>query len=346
MADVFISYAREDKARAEQVARGLEGMGLDVFWDSEIPPGQTWADYIEGKLSQCKAVIVLWSANSTKSQWVREEARMGRDKGTLIPAMLDTSQAPFGFGEVQAANLAAWNGQQDHPDWRRFSEAVRAAIGRPAPAAAPVSHRPQPAAGAGWQQSQTSSSSGAKKGVPVWVWIVGGIVAVLGVLYVIGSMNPTPPPMTAENPVPAVSDPSQQPVAQQPAAPTVDGDAQQIILAQLQQAQAVFTQQGFQQLGTPVSGGLSQGQTWNVPIQLYGGYDYRVIGVCDRDCNDLDLVLYDSNGAIIVQDTSTDDHPVLSVQPGANGNFTVQVQMYHCSVAPCYYALTLFGRGG
>src|SRR5512147_653857 len=117
MADVFISYAREDRSRAEQIARALSAMGLECFWDTEIPPGQTWADYIENKLSQCKAVIVLWSAHSTRSQWVREEARMGRDRGRLIPVMLDASAPPFGFGEVQAADLSGWQGEPHHPGW-------------------------------------------------------------------------------------------------------------------------------------------------------------------------------------------------------------------------------------
>jgi uncharacterized membrane protein YhaH (DUF805 family) len=143
MADVFISYAREDQARAEHVARGLEAMGLDAFWDTEIPPGQTWADYIESKLSNCKAVIVLWSEHSTRSQWVREEARMGRDKSKLIPAMLDGSPAPFGFGEVQAANLATWRGEPNHPDWQRFSRAVYSAVN--GPGAAPPKPQPAPA---------------------------------------------------------------------------------------------------------------------------------------------------------------------------------------------------------
>lgn len=138
MADVFISYAREDRPRADQIARGLQAMGLDCFWDTEIPPGQTWADYIEGKLGACKAVIVLWSAHSTGSQWVREEARMGRDKGKLIPAMLDASPAPFGFGEVQAANLSNWNGQTNHPDWVRFANAVDQVVRGPNAAPRPV----------------------------------------------------------------------------------------------------------------------------------------------------------------------------------------------------------------
>jgi uncharacterized membrane protein YhaH (DUF805 family) len=151
MADVFISYSREDRPRAEQVARGLAAVGLDAFWDTDIPPGQTWADYIEGKLSQCKAVVVLWSEHSTKSQWVREEARMGRDKSKLIPALLDASPPPFGFGEVQAANLSSWRGEPNHPEWIRLSTAVRNVVGVSSAAASPQpapqpSYSPPPAA--------------------------------------------------------------------------------------------------------------------------------------------------------------------------------------------------------
>src|SRR5262249_29854182 len=64
-------------------------------------------------------------------QWVREEARMGRDKSKLIPAMLDGSPVPFGFGEVQAANLSTWRGEASHPEWMRLSAAVRSAVGAP-----------------------------------------------------------------------------------------------------------------------------------------------------------------------------------------------------------------------
>jgi uncharacterized membrane protein YhaH (DUF805 family) len=124
MADVFISYAREDHSRAEQVARALSAMGLECFWDTEIPPGQTWSDYIEGKLNAARAVVVLWSQHSTRSQWVREEARMGRDKSKLIPAVIDGSAPPLGFGEVQAADLTLWRGETNSPQWTRFANAV------------------------------------------------------------------------------------------------------------------------------------------------------------------------------------------------------------------------------
>lgn len=151
MSDVFISYAREDNAQAERIARGLEAQGLSVFWDNEIPPGQTWADYIEGKLNQCNVAVVLWSEHSTKSQWVREEARMGRSK--LIPAKLDAAEPPFGFGDVQAADLSHWGGDYNHPEWARFSRAVVAKVRggeAPFPPPPPATEPATPQAG-GWQ---------------------------------------------------------------------------------------------------------------------------------------------------------------------------------------------------
>ena len=213
MADIFISYAREDRAFAERIARALGAMGLDVFWDTDIPPGQTWADYIEGKLTQCRAVIVLWSQHSTKSQWVREEARMGREKAKLIPVMLDGTPAPFGFGEVQAADLSAWTGDTKHPDWVRFSQAAyrpaRGADAAPPPPAAPPAQAawsaPPPAA-SGWNDPRAVASSapennlspigyiqkcwrlylngtGRARRAEYWWWTLGTVV-ISAVLYV------------------------------------------------------------------------------------------------------------------------------------------------------------------
>jgi uncharacterized membrane protein YhaH (DUF805 family) len=169
MPDVFISYAREDRGRAEQISRGLAMLGLDAFWDTDIPPGQTWADYIEAKLAQCKAVVVLWSEHSTKSQWVREEARLGRDKAKLIPARLDASTPPFGFGEVQAADLGAWHGETNHPEWLRFSQAVFAAVrgaDAPMPQVQQAQWQPPPqqqqqhfAQQSGWQTSHGATAA-------------------------------------------------------------------------------------------------------------------------------------------------------------------------------------------
>lgn len=340
MADVFLSYAREDTARAEQVAKGLQAAGLEVFWDTEIPPGTTWADYIEQKLSVCKALIVMWSEHSTKSQWVREEARMGRDKGVLIPVMIDASQPPFGFGEVQAANLANWNGEADNPNWRRFVDAVMRATNtqarpQPAPMAPPrAAPPPQQAPQAAW----STSPAAAKKagGIPVWAWVAGAVVATVVVLGVIGMMMPDEQQAAYTPPV------QPQQVANPP--PQGDQNPQQIIVAQLQQASANLAAQGYSQVGQPFSGGLQPGEAWNIPAQMQVGYEYQIVGVCDRDCSDLDMRLYDGNGGLIIEDTSTNSQPNVGVLPTSSGAFTIQIHMYACSVAPCYYAVALYAR--
>lgn len=131
MADIFLSYSREDHARAEQIAKALTAAGYEVFWDVEIPPGKSWADVLEEKLAVCKAAIVLWSKISTASKWVREEARLAHDRGKLIPVQIDDAPPPFGFGEIQAADLKHWRGDIGDPHWRTFLNAVSAAVARP-----------------------------------------------------------------------------------------------------------------------------------------------------------------------------------------------------------------------
>jgi hypothetical protein len=343
LADVFLSYAREDRVKAEQVALGLEAAGVDVFWDNEIPPGQTWADYIESKLTHCKALIVLWSQTSTKSQWVREEARMGRDKGVLIPAMIDNAVAPFGFGEVQAANLSSWTGDSNHPDWRRFVEAVRGAAVGAARAAPP----PMPSAPPRVQPAMSAPAAAqAKKGVPTWAWIAGGVVGVLVLLGILGSLIPS----TDSTPTPGVDTTTiQQPVTT-PAAPQQVQPAQsqayyqQQILQRLGEAEQAIAAQGFQRISEPVTGQLAQGQTQDMPLNLNVGYEFRVIGVCDADCGDFDLALYDGYGNEITRDNGSAATAMVGVIPTSSGQFGVQAQMYHCARAPCFYALVLYGR--
>ena len=39
MADIVLSYARENRRQAESLARALEDAGWSVWWDREILPG-------------------------------------------------------------------------------------------------------------------------------------------------------------------------------------------------------------------------------------------------------------------------------------------------------------------
>ncbi|MBL8547572.1 MAG: energy transducer TonB [Hyphomonadaceae bacterium] len=154
-----------------------------------------------------------------------------------------------------------------------------------------------------------------------------------------GSRNTAEAPQTTAQPPPVV--PSSQRAAST-SAPS--GNPQQQVLARLAQARAELTPQGFQAVGQTFSGGLAQGQTENVPIELSAGFDYRVIGICDDDCTDLDLALHDQGGTLVTQDTAPNGRPIVGVIPHRDGRFTIQVQMPTCSAAPCYYAVALYGR--
>lgn len=87
MADVFISYAHEDRNGAKKFARFIEEHGYSVWWDKETQAGTMFLPEIDKQLRECKAVIVLWTDRSLKSWWVREEAGIGRFLGKIVPVV-------------------------------------------------------------------------------------------------------------------------------------------------------------------------------------------------------------------------------------------------------------------
>lgn len=91
-----------------------------------------------------------------------------------------------------------------------------------------------------------------------------------------------------------------------------------------------------------VVGRLRSGATdaWNLYFES-GGH-YVITGACDTDCSDLDLAVLDANGKTLIEDTATDDYPVVEFRPTASGQYTVEVEMYACSVEPCYFGFARF----
>src|SRR4029453_5694391 len=105
MAKVFLSYDRDDAERARPVALALEQAGHNVWWDFHVRGGMQFSKAIEEALEAANVVVVLWSANSVESAWVRDEASVGRDTGRLIPVTINGTQAPLGFRQFQTIDL-------------------------------------------------------------------------------------------------------------------------------------------------------------------------------------------------------------------------------------------------
>ena len=110
MADVFISYAREDRPAAQLLARTLEAGGRTVWWDREILPGKDFAELIAAELARAKAVVVIWSEASTRSGWVRDEAHEGLERGILVPVLMGVAEPPLGYRSIHAVDLTGWQG--------------------------------------------------------------------------------------------------------------------------------------------------------------------------------------------------------------------------------------------
>jgi hypothetical protein len=131
MADIFVSYKREDQAAIEPLVHLLEARGFSVWWDPRIVPGERFASVIRDALNNATCVIVGWSSCSIESIWVQDEASVARDRGILLPISIDGAQPPLGFRQLQTTNLADWHGQADDPRVEQLLAGIRRIMGKP-----------------------------------------------------------------------------------------------------------------------------------------------------------------------------------------------------------------------
>jgi adenylate cyclase len=124
VSDVFISYARSTSRQAEQVADALRALGYRVWRDDELPAHRPYGEVIEERLGAAAAVVVIWSAQAARSQWVRSEADRARAAGKLVQLTLGGASLPMPFDQIQCADLSGWSGESDHPGFRKVAESV------------------------------------------------------------------------------------------------------------------------------------------------------------------------------------------------------------------------------
>ena len=86
-------------------------------------------------------------------------------------------------------------------------------------------------------------------------------------------------------------------------------------------------------------GSLAEDETAAIPIRLVAGTEHRLTGLCDDDCTDLDLRLLDPEGKQVDEDVLPDAYPLLLFTPDEDGEFTLVVEMFECSVEPCYWTV-------
>jgi hypothetical protein len=124
MADVFLSYARPSAKAAKLVADALRASGYSVWFDENLPAHRAYSDVIQEQLESARAVIVLWSNEAVRSQWVRSEANRARETGRLVQARLDDARLPMPFDQIHCLDLTRWQGDLAALPWQSVVASV------------------------------------------------------------------------------------------------------------------------------------------------------------------------------------------------------------------------------
>lgn len=117
MAEIFLSYARANRYRAEVVATALEDDGRSLWWDRRLASGGDYATVIEQEIAAARCVVVGWSAAARDSLWVRAEANEALDQGKLVQINFDGAKPPLPFTMLHFLNFTDWGGAREQAPW-------------------------------------------------------------------------------------------------------------------------------------------------------------------------------------------------------------------------------------
>jgi hypothetical protein len=108
MANIFISYSKQDRANARMLAALLEANGYTVWWDTSLVGGDQFREKIASELAKARAVIAIWTKNSVSSLWVQSEAGRALADHKLIPVRspdIEYNEIPPPFESVHTPAL-------------------------------------------------------------------------------------------------------------------------------------------------------------------------------------------------------------------------------------------------
>ncbi len=111
MANVFISYARDDAPIARRIANDLRALGTTIWLDQEsISYGQDLRKAIYEGIERADAILVLISPASLRSKWVEAEWQiaLAQQNKRVLPALVGGAtftDLPLPLSNVQGVDL-------------------------------------------------------------------------------------------------------------------------------------------------------------------------------------------------------------------------------------------------
>src|ERR1051325_2824115 len=228
MSHIFLSYCAEDRERVRPLVALLSEVA-PVWWDQSIHHGENWEIAVETAVEQAACVVVAWTRESVKSNWVRSEAGDARDRSIQVPVLLDDVKPPLAFRHIQTAQLQGWDGDREHPQAQALKAALASLVARRAasppgaPASSPLTVVAPPQTAAAQLPGEARSRPAAWLQPPN-VWKVTAAIAalLLGTLVLGGYLMlrpsaddgsshevvPTPRPLASPTPLVAVVSPT------------------------------------------------------------------------------------------------------------------------------------------
>jgi len=231
MAEIFISYSREDRDWVERLASQLQSEGYSVWWDWDLLVGKRYRETIDNELQTCRAAVVVWSQHSVQSDFVRDEAEEAQQRNILVPVLKEMVRPPAGFRQIQTADLSTWTGGGTHAEFRRVMKGISFMVGRPAagevgsagatdthariPSSTPAdtANLSKPQAGVATKTPMTTLSPALLSRLPpashrIWRYAAIAVVALVGVLLIVSylpsaSSKPPTPASVIASPTPA-----------------------------------------------------------------------------------------------------------------------------------------------
>lgn len=135
MADVFISYKRDDRPAIEHMALQLRELGLTIWFDASMSAGDTFNDEIDREARAAKLILVCWSPAARESRWVKAEAMIGFEQDKLAACYIagpDGFSPPTPFNTIHAEDLRAWLSapSDTHAGWKSVLRRIGRLCGR------------------------------------------------------------------------------------------------------------------------------------------------------------------------------------------------------------------------
>lgn len=87
---------------------------------------------------------------------------------------------------------------------------------------------------------------------------------------------------------------------------------------------------------------LAGNATHDYEVRLDDGGNYRVLGACDTNCRNVDLIVLGPSGQEVGSDTLSDDFPVVDIPNAQGGTYTIRIGMPDCGADECLSAARVY----